>query len=83
MGIKHTTMSTVIGNIQGSLEIPHKDMTVHYEDRVITVTSFSGGKQRGKSLQIIFLDDDLRTQHFQLSNEAVKELKEILINNFT
>lgn len=75
-------MSQEIGRIQAELEIPHKNMTVHHEVRVITLTSFSGGLRRGKSLQITYLNEKLETEHFQLSNENVQLLKNILNENF-
>lgn len=75
-------MSKEIAVIEAEIEIPHQDMTVHYESRVLTLTSFSGGIRRGKSLQVTYINEKLEKEHFQLSNDNVQALKQILNENF-
>lgn len=68
-------MSTELKTLQGKIEVPNlDDRTSEYNDTNVFVTSFYGGKDRGQSLQITFLDESGNYTHVQLDNENVKAL---------
>lgn len=76
-------MSTSLKTLQGKIEIPRKtDRVSDYKNTEIHLTSFYGGKERGKSLQIGFLNEDENYVHIQIDNSNVKELIIELVSNF-
>lgn len=77
-------MSTTIGELNSLIEVCKNEQSLaHYENRVIKLVSFPGGTQRGKCLQISYLDDNLRDQHFQLDNTSIQMLRSILNTHFS
>ena len=75
-------MSVKIAQLNALIEKVGESMNPYYENRVVTITSFAGGMKRGKSLQISFIDDNLRDVHFQLDNGNIQLLKQILNKHF-
>lgn len=68
-------MSTELKSIFGKIEIPDKvRLKSSYVSREVNLTSFYGGKERGHSLQISFLNANNESCFIQLDNENVKEL---------
>ena len=73
-------MATELKTLKGKIEIPLKNgiMTSDYKDVDVLLTRFWGGKERGVSLQITFLNENENYSHVQLNNENVKQLIEEL-----
>lgn len=72
-------MSTRIALISGKYEIPNPaTMTCNYGRSDLLVTSFWGGVNRGKCLQITAVEDDATVSYSQLTKEQVLELRDVL-----
>lgn len=71
-------MSTELNSIKGKIEvpIPHK-LHSEYKTAFLEITSFSGGKERGHSLQL-----NINSEHIQLDNEGVRELIKELVKEY-
>ena len=76
-------MSTELKSIKGKIEIPNPSkVTSNYQETEVHLNRFWGGTERGVSLQITFLNENGNYSHIQLDNENVKELIEILKENY-
>lgn len=76
-----TKLETLKGKIETTTSVNSK-IEPFYPSREVYLTSFYGGKERGKSLQLSFNTLMHENVHIQLDNATVKELIEILQENF-
>lgn len=81
INIMSTDLKTLKGKIETAAFIGNKTEP-HYISKELHLTSFYGGKERGKSLQLGFETLTKEYAHIQLDNDTVKELIEILQENF-
>lgn len=76
-------MSTELKSIQGKIEIPNlKTRESDYKHTELHLTKFYGGTNRSTSLQIGFYNDLGIYNHIQLDSKAIKELKDLLNDEF-
>ena len=78
-------MSTQIKTLKGSIEIKVEEaetISIKHLNRKIDLSSFYGGIERGKSLQIGFKNEFGHYVFIQLDNKNVLELLKELNNNF-
>lgn len=76
-------MSTGLQTITGVIEIPDTGKKKsNYFATAVNLGSFSGGKDRGHSLQISFTDEKGEDQHIQLNNANTRALIRILVEEF-
>lgn len=76
-----TDLKTLKGKIETITSIDGK-LQPFYPSREVYLTSFHGGEEKGKSLQLSFNTLMHENVHIQLDNATVKELIEILQENF-
>jgi len=76
-------MSTTFKEINGKVEAPiyqifQKDQfpKVEYQDATLSLTSFFGGTERGRSLQLTISNSG----YIQLTKDAVKELRDSILD---
>lgn len=76
-------MSTTLNNLSGLIEKPISvQEKSEYKETDVNLTVFYGGKNRGKSLQLGFVNELGDYSHIQLDNENVKLLIKQLVENF-
>lgn len=72
-------MSTELKSISAKIEIPKMNSyTSDYLDTEVSLNRFWGGKDRGTSLQLTFLNEKGTHSHIQLDAENIRELRDIL-----
>lgn len=76
-------MSTTLKNIKALVEVPDKlKRESDYKETEVQLTRFYGGKERGVSLQLGFLNEEGDYQSVQLDNNSVRDLIRELVFNF-
>lgn len=76
-------MATELKSIKAKIEIPNPPKaTSTYKETKVSLTRFYGGKERGVSLQLTFLNENGDCSHIQLDNENVQLLFDIINDAF-
>lgn len=76
-------MSTELKTLNAKIEVPdYTDKNSAYKDTEVLLNSFSGGLNRGHSLQITFLNEKDEYCHIQLDNNNVHELIRVLTETY-
>lgn len=76
-------MSTNLKSLVGKIEIPDtENKKSNYKETKLHLTTFYGGVERGKSLQIGFTNEQGDYCHIQLDRDNCSALRRLLHDNF-